>query len=128
MRLLLVLIVAAVGISLGDWLLFGVVFHDRYLATPDLWRPIPESRKIAGSMALALVGTAAFFALASLLHLGGVAQVPLVGVLAWLAASLPQTITNTLYVRGAPMIAVSHALGWLARLVIAAGAFALIAG
>jgi hypothetical protein len=105
MRLLIALIAASIAISITDWLFFGVLFHDRYMQTPNIWREGPESRKIAGSMAA--------FALA---------------VLVWIAASLPQTATNTLYVRYSPILGVSHAIGWLARLVITASAYAIIVG
>ena len=54
---------------------------------------------------------------------------PLRGVLSlWLAAALPQTVTNTLYLKYSARLGVSHALGWLARLVIAAAAYVLIVG
>ena len=64
MRLFLALIAATAGISLSDWLFFGVIFHDEYMRTPEMWRAGPESRKIAGSMLLAVFGTAAFLVLA----------------------------------------------------------------
>jgi hypothetical protein len=44
----------------------------------------------------------------------------------WIAVSLPQTLTTTLYVKYSPAFGVSHALGWLARLLIAAAAYALM--
>lgn len=126
MRLLFALIAASIAISFSDWLFFGVLFHDRYLETPNVWREGPESKKIAWSMAFAVIGTAAFLCLAHFLGVHGFGPAFVLALLVWIATSLPQTATNTLYVKYAPVLGVSHALGWLARLVIAAGAYAII--
>lgn len=126
MRYVIALIAALVAISLSDWLLFGVVFHDRYIKTPATWRNIPEGRKIAGSMIFALIGTIALFLLAD--RFGAhtfVDLCPLV-VLGWVAMSLPQTVTNTLYLNYDKALVVSHSIGWLARIAIAAAAYGLI--
>jgi hypothetical protein len=37
-RYLLALVAATAVISLTDWLFFGVLFHDRYQRTPEVWR------------------------------------------------------------------------------------------
>jgi len=128
MRLFLALIAATVGISLSDWLFFGVIFHDEYMRTPEMWRPGPESRKIAASMLFAVFGTAAFLVLAQRTGVHAFGPAMALSVLVWLAAALPQTATNTLYLKYSAKLGVSHALGWLARLVIAAAAFVLIVG
>jgi hypothetical protein len=126
MRLLIALIAASIAISITDWLFFGVLFHDRYMQTPNIWREGPESRKIAGSMALAVIGTAGFIFLAQYLGVHGFGPAFALAVLVWIAASLPQTAKNTLYVRYSPLLGVSHAIGWLARLAITASAYAII--
>jgi hypothetical protein len=126
MRFVVALIGASIAISFSDWLFFGVLFHDRYMQTPALWREMPESRKIAGSMALAVVGTAAFLILAQTLGVRGFGDAFVLAILVWIAASLPQTITTTLYIRYDPAFGVSHALGWLTRLMIGAGAYSLM--
>jgi hypothetical protein len=126
MRFAIALVGATVAISFSDWLFFGVLFHDRYMLTPAVWRESPESRKIAGSMAFAVVGTAAFLFLAQSLGVRGFGPAFGLAVLVWIAASLPQTLTTTLSVKYSPAFGVSHALGWLARLLIAAAAYALM--
>jgi hypothetical protein len=126
MRFFLALVAATVGISLSDWLFFGVIFHGDYMRTPEMWRAVPESRKIAGSMLLAVLGTAAFLVLAQSTGVRGFGPTMTLAVLVWLAAALPQTVTNTLYLKYSARLAVSHSLGWLARLVIAAAAYVLI--
>ena len=47
-------VAATIVISLSDWLFFGVVFHDRYQETPEVWRGGPEGPKIAASTLSAL--------------------------------------------------------------------------
>jgi len=126
MRFAIALVGATIAISFTDWLFFGVLLHDRYIQTPAVWRESPETRKIAGSMAFAVVGTAAFLYLAQSFGVRGFGPALGLAVLVWLAASLPQTLTTTLYVKYSPAFGVSHALGWLARLLIAATAYALM--
>jgi hypothetical protein len=77
-------------------------------------------------MAFAVIGTAAFLYLAQSFGVRGFGPAFGLAVLVWLAASLPQTLTTTLYVKYDPAFGVSHALGWLARLLIAATAYALM--
>jgi len=128
MRSVIAVIVATIAISFSDWLFFGVIFHDRYMRTPDVWRPMPESRKIAGSMVMALIGTAAFVLLARTIGVVDFRGALVVAALVWAAASLPQTVTNTIYVKYSSELAYTHAIGWLARLLIAAVAYVLIVG
>jgi len=126
MALVLGVVGAVIVISLSDWVLFGMLFHDRYDQTPGLWRAIPEGKKIAGSMVFAVVGTVAYFAAARWLNVSGLSASLALGTFMWLAASLPQTVTNTLYLRYSPLLVVSHSIGWLVRLLIAAAAYALV--
>ncbi len=126
MRYVVALVASVVVISFSDWLLFGVVFHARYDKTPAIWRQLPEGQRIAGSMLFALIGTAALFRLADHAGAHSVRGLCALTVLVWLAASLPQTVTNTLYVNYDKSLVVSHAVGWLARIAIASAAYGLI--
>src|SRR4051812_9014021 len=126
MHFLFALVAAVVGISLSDWLFFGFAFHDRYLRTPEVWRDVPEGKKIAGSMVFAVVGAAAYLQLLSYLGVHDGEALVRVSLLVWLAASLPQTVTNTIYVKYAPELVITHSLGWLARIVVTAAAYRLL--
>lgn len=128
MRFFLALMAATVGISLSDWLFFGVIFHGDYMKTPEMWRAVPENRKIAFSMLISVVGTAAFLVIAQRTGIHEFGPTLGLSALVWLAAALPQTLTNTLYLNYSARLVVSHSLGWLARLVIAAAAYVLIVG
>ena len=87
MRFAIALVGATIAISFSDWLFFGLLFHDRYMQTPAVWRESPESRKIAGSMAFAVVGTAAFLFLAQTLGVRGFGPTFGLAFLVWIAAS-----------------------------------------
>ena len=126
MRYILALIAALVAISLSDWLFFGVLFHKRYDKTPATWRQLPESRKIAGSMLFALIGTVALFQLAARFGAHTFTDLCPIAVLGWFAMSLPQTVTNTLYLNYDASLVVSHSIGWFARIALAAAAYGLI--
>ncbi len=126
MRYVLAVVAATIVIGFSDWLLFGVWFHDRYMKTPETWRATPEGTKIAGSMTFAVVGVIAFVLLADWLQLHSVSQLACLVILTWLAASLPQTVTMTMYVKYDSALLVNHCVGWLARLAIAAVAFGVI--
>jgi hypothetical protein len=120
-------VAATIVISLSDWLFFGVVFHDRYQETPEVWRGGPEGPKIAASTLSALVGSTAFFVIAAALHVSGVGAALMLALLVWLAGSLPQTFTSTLFLKYAPAIGVSHSIGWLARALIVGAAYGIVA-
>jgi hypothetical protein len=128
MRSAIAIIVATIAISFSDWLFFGVIFHDRYMRTPEVWRSTSESRKIAWSMVMALIGTAAFVLLAHTIGVHDLSHALLIAALVWAATSLPQTVTNTLYVKYSSELALAHAAGWLARLIIAAVVYVMIVG
>jgi hypothetical protein len=124
----LALIAAGIVTSLSDWLFFGVIFHDKYRETPNVWRTTKEGTKIVWSTLLAILGAAAFLFLCGRLEVHGLRSAFQAAFAVWVAAALPITVTNALYVRHAPALAVSYALGWLARLVIAGTAYALLVG
>jgi hypothetical protein len=125
-RLALALVAAGVVTSLSDWLFFGVIFHDKYRETPNVWRMTREGTKIMWSTILAVLGAAAFLLLCDRLQVHGFRGAFGVALGVWVAVAVPVTVTNALYVRYAPVLAVSHALGWLARLAIAGAAYALL--
>jgi hypothetical protein len=37
-RFIIVVLIASVATSFSDWLFMGIVFHDKYLASPEIWR------------------------------------------------------------------------------------------
>lgn len=123
-RLLLAVLVAGIAASFADWLFAGVLFHKKYLAYPEVWRPgLMQGRDagpIAWSMALGFVSVSAFMAACVQFGIHGYSPTLSFALLAWLMVPLPLIITNALFMKIHPLIVLSHSLGWLAKLIIAA--------
>jgi hypothetical protein len=124
----LALVAAGVAISFSDWVFFGLLFHEKYMETPELWRASSEGKKIAWSMILAVIGAAAFLLLCARLGVHGYAAALCVAALVWAAAALPIVLTIAIYLKYSPLFAVSHSAGYLARLLIAAVAYVWLLG
>jgi hypothetical protein len=127
-RFLLAVVVSGLGASITDWLFMGVLFHDKYLETPETWRAKsgqPEVTSIVASTVIGFVSCAAFLYLCYWTGALSVHRASLrMAVLAWLVAPLPLILTNVLWIKMHPLLGLSHSLGWLVRFVITA----LVAG
>lgn len=123
-RFLLAVIASGVAAMFTDWLFMGVLFHKKYLETPEVWRLEPgasESSSIAASTVLGMLSCAALIYLsiwAGALH--AVSGALRLAVLAWLAAPLPVILTNAIWIKLHPLVGVSHAIGWLVRFTVTA--------
>jgi hypothetical protein len=123
-RFLLAVVVSGLGASVTDWLFMGVLFHNKYLETPEIWRAKPgqpETANIVASTVIGFVSCASFIYLCYWTGALSVHNASLrMAVLAWLAAPLPLILTNALWIKMHPLIGLSHSLGWLARFVVTA--------
>jgi hypothetical protein len=123
-RFLLAVVVSGLGASVTDWLFMGVLFHKKYLETPEIWRAKPgqpETTNIIASTVIGFVSCAAFIYLCYWTCALSVRHASLrMAVLAWLAAPLPLILTNVLWIKMHPLLGLSHSLGWLARFVVTA--------
>jgi hypothetical protein len=123
-RFLLAVVVSGLGASVTDWLFMGVLFHNKYLETPEIWRAKPgqsETTNIVASTVIGFVSCAAFIYLcywtgALTVHHANLRM----AVLIWLVAPLPLILTNALWIKMHPLLGLSHSLGWLARFVVTA--------
>jgi hypothetical protein len=122
------LVAASVAISLSDWLFFGLLFHEKYLETPELWRASSSGKKIAWSMVIAVLGCAAFLLLCAWIGIHGYAAALGLAALVWASIALPIVLTSAIYLKYSPLFAFSHSAGYLARLAIAAVAYVLLMG
>jgi len=62
-RFLLAIVLSGLATTFTDWLFMGVLFHNKYLATPEIWRLKPgqsETRGIVLSSLLGVLSCAAF--------------------------------------------------------------------
>jgi hypothetical protein len=109
-----VTLLATLLASLTDWLFFDLLVHRMYNAAPGIWRPGGRLRIIT-SQVVGTIATAAAVEIAM-----RVPGYPIhVAFCLWGGGALPIMLQNAQWMRIHPVIAASHALGWLARLLIA---------
>lgn len=127
------LIAAIVGVGLGvlpDWFFGGVLFHEKYKAYPEIWwRPAGghgENLAIALSVVLSFLTFFGFAYLYAAFSPHGWTAALRMATTVWVTVPLPLLIGNALFVKTHPAIVVSHSLGWLAKLCVAAVASAWI--
>jgi hypothetical protein len=104
-----------------DWYFMGVLFHDRYQIYPETWWPRPqgETKSIIWSSALGYVTAAAVIALCAMAGVNSIGSGVKVAFVAWLAGSFVQVATTQIWVRIDARVSIAHALGYLARFLIA---------
>ena len=124
------LLVSFLGVSLADWFFWGVLFHDRYDAFPEVWRyrgaGSAQRRAVAGGVVLGAVTCAAFVGLCSALHVVAWKATLSLAFGTWMSTAVPMVLTNWLFIKMHPLLVVSGSLGWLAKLIIPAIAVSLL--
>jgi hypothetical protein len=115
MMILLVIVVASVLASFTDWLFMDALVHRFYASEPGVWRARGGVARIVGSQAIGTVATAALV----LLCVWAPGRALCVAAVAWVAGPLPVILQNLQWMRLHPVVAASHAAGWLVRFLIA---------
>jgi hypothetical protein len=107
--------------SFTDWYFFGVLFHDRYFMYPETWWPRERSNTtpIIYSTALGYITAAAVMALCAMAGVDGIWSGIKVAVVAWLSGAFVQVATTHIWIRIDLRVTIAHALGYLARFLIA---------
>src|SRR5882672_2945062 len=118
-RFLLAVLVAGIVISLTDWFFFGVLFHEYYNAYPEVWRSSQGGTR-AVWIAVGFFTCAVFIYACLRLKLFHYAATFRLALWMWLGLALPIIVTNAFFMKLHPLIVVTHSLGWLARLAVAA--------
>lgn len=130
LRYFIALIAASVAMSFSDWYFMGVLFHDKYLAYPEVWRysdnKKAESLAVAWSTLLGVATAAVFLWLCAWLGLAGTVSALGLAFGIWLLAPLPLIVTIALFIKIHFLNTLAMALGWLMRLLICALAAWLI--
>ena len=125
-RLAIALLASGFAVSMTDWFFGGVLFHERYLAYPEVWRRRAgqpgEGQAIAWAILLGFVTCVIFIITCLWLGIHGYAASMKLAGAVWLIAPLPLLITNALFIKLHPLNVVANALGWLVKLLIAAAA------
>jgi hypothetical protein len=120
---LLAVLVAGFISSLTDWFFGGILFHDKYSAYREVWRRSVvknETPAVAWSIALGFLTSAAFITICVVYQVHGYRGTLTLAGLCWLMVPVPLLITNALFIKLHPLTVLSSALGWLAKLIVAA--------
>jgi len=127
------LIAGVVGVGLGvlpDWFFFGVLFHEKGRAYPEVWRRWTggpgENLAIALSVLLSFLTFFGFAYLYAAFSPHGWVAAFRMATTVWVAVPLPLLIGNALFVKTHPALVLAHSLGWLVKLLVAAVASAWI--
>ena len=112
--------------SFTDWLFMGRLFHDAYDRYPEVWRPgVREGRGRNAILLSAVLGyliSAAVVGLCLMADTSTIGAGLLVGLFAWCAGPLVVVIVNGLFIKIDRKITFAHALGYLARILLAGAA------
>src|SRR5438128_6111377 len=126
MRVLTAVVLANVLVLLTDWFFFGVLWHEKYLAFPEVWRRprggSGEGKAVALSAAVGALTPTVFVAECALTGLSRPGQAILLAAAVWLMGVVPALVWNYLFVKTHPLILLGGLLGWLVRLGVTAGA------
>ena len=128
-KVCLAVVAAGVAGSFTDWLFFGMIFHDKYLVHPEVWkkRDKGEGAQIAMSSVVGLLASAALIALCIGLHMGTYREALKLAAAVWLVGSVPVVANEHIFMKLHPALFVTHTIGWLVRFLLAAAAYVLIA-
>ena len=126
---LLAVLAAGIVSTFSDWLFMGVLFHDRYMKYPEVWRDGVAGGKdrtaVLYSCALDFVAAAGFVLLCVLADIRTLGPAVGMAVLAWIAGPLVITVANGFFMKLDWAVIGAHCAGYLARFLIAAIAVAI---
>jgi hypothetical protein len=118
-RFITVIVAATALTSLSDWVFSGLIFHDKALASPDIWRPGgQEGMLIAWSQLIGVVSSVAFLALVVVTRSLTLRGVLVFAVLAWLAGPVVVIGQTVIWTKLHPLAGASQSLAWLIRFVV----------
>jgi hypothetical protein len=120
----LAVLVSGIVSTFTDWLFMGVLFHDRYMKYPEVWRDGIVGGKdrtaVLYSCALDFVAAAGFVALCVLANINTLWPAVGVAIFAWIAGPLVIMITNGFFMKLDWVIVGAHSLAYLVRFLVAA--------
>lgn len=128
---MVILAILAAGIvsTFTDWLFMGVLFHDRYLRYPEVWRDSVrggnDRTAVIYSCALDFVAAAGIVALCVLAGIDTFWPAIGVAFFAWLAGPLVITIANGFFMKLDWAVIGAHCAGYLVRFLVAGIAVAI---
>ncbi|MBV8800802.1 MAG: DUF1761 family protein [Alphaproteobacteria bacterium] len=127
--IILAILAAGIAATFTDWLFMGVVFHDRYMRHPEVWREGIVGGKdrtaVLYSCALDFVAAAGIVGLCVLADINTLGAAVSVAVLAWIAGPLVIMVTNGFFMKLDWAVIGAHCAGYLVRFLLAAVAVAI---
>jgi hypothetical protein len=112
-------IVSAVLVGLADWFFGGILFHDKYNAYPEVWRPRETNRyAIIVAQVLAVISAIAFVVMASKLQQTDFSQALTLAFWIWLIGPVPIYLTNFSFMKLHWQIVAGQLTGWLVKLLL----------
>lgn len=115
------IIVSAVLVGLADWFFGGILFHDKYNAYPEVWRPRETNRyAIIVAQILSVISAIAFVVMASKLQQTDFSQAFTLAFWIWLIGPVPIYITNYSFMKIHWQIIGGQLTGWLVKLLLMA--------
>ena len=121
-RFLLAIVLSGFATTFTDWLFMGVLFHKKYVATPEIWRVKAgqsDTRSIFLSSLLGVLSCAVFLYFciwSGIIHSHSTTFHT--SLLVWLASAVPIIFSNIVWIKMDPLLGLTHSLGWLARFVV----------
>jgi hypothetical protein len=132
MRLVFTIVVANVLVSLADWFFFGILWHDKYKAYPEVWRRPAgghgETAAVAVSAVVGALTPTVFILVCVLLGQVRLQNALVLGGGVWLMSAVPMWLWNFVFMKVHPLVLLSGMLGWLVRLALAALTVGLLLG
>lgn len=126
-KILIAIVVSFVAASLSDWLFMGVLFHERYKTFPEVWRDVGNERaKIIIAQLYSAMTAIGFVSLATLFGPMPLARAFEAAALLWVIGPLPLLLGNHLFIKLDPYVTITHAIGWLAKLLLIGGICAVL--
>lgn len=123
-RVILATLAAGIAATLTDWFFFGILFHEKYKANPEIWRRpgggSGETKAIAISTVFGFLTCFCFVYLCSRINLLYWAKSWRLAAVLWLMIPVPLIVGQYLWVKIHPLTSLAHALGWLAKLLVMA--------
>ncbi len=127
LRLAAVVVLASLIASITDWVFMRMLFHDRYMLHPEVWRgSLDEGAKIFHSELIGILACLGFALLVGMLRLRTMGALLVCAFLVWLAAAVPILAQDGIWMKIDPLVLGSMSVGWLIRLLITAILCALL--
>ena len=127
-KICLAIVAAAVAGSMTDWIFFGVLFHDKYLVFPEVWkkRGQGEGGQIVMSSVIGLIASAALVILCLGLHAETYRASLKIAAAVWFVGSVPVIANEHIFMKLHPALFFSHSAGYLTRFLLAGAAYIML--